>query len=173
MGSRQQPFMGAFLLPVVILIGFTMPFWPGPSLLQLPALILFNTAEALSVLFLIALPVAVYYLVIGITRRQRQHLTQSFTYLVFCLLWLLAFLLSQRLRHDAFVRAASKGAEIVQALSRYRNDKGEYPEHLEQLVPQYLDRVPDTGMLGYPAFDYRKRHNDLRQIGRASCRESA
>lgn len=32
--------------------------------------------------------------------------------------------------------------EIIKALERYRNEKGEYPEKLEELVPQYLTQIP-------------------------------
>jgi hypothetical protein len=34
------------------------------------------------------------------------------------------------------------GNTIVEALERYKLDKGEYPESLEQLVPDYMSKIP-------------------------------
>lgn len=35
-----------------------------------------------------------------------------------------------------------RGDEIVAALKQFKNDHGDYPEKLEQLVPQYLEAIP-------------------------------
>ena len=41
---------------------------------------------------------------------------------------------------------------VGQALSRYQHDRGEYPDALDQLVPFYLDRLPQckAGEFSYP-----------------------
>ncbi|WP_306589453.1 hypothetical protein [Geothrix sp. 21YS21S-4] len=49
------------------------------------------------------------------------------------------------------VRASLK--RVVDALTRYRGKRGEYPSELKNLVPDYLDRIPETPW-GHP-FLYR------------------
>jgi len=49
------------------------------------------------------------------------------------------------------VRASMK--RITDALIRYKGKKGEYPSSLQELVPEYLDQVPETPW-GHP-FLYR------------------
>jgi hypothetical protein len=76
-------------------------------------------------------------------------------------LWILAVGTASSLRHQAFVRSSRVGDQLVAALARYRTDKGEYPESLNQLMPGYRDEIPYTGMIAYPEFSYRKDRNDI------------
>lgn len=47
------------------------------------------------------------------------------------------------------VRAAMK--RLADALTRYKTKKGEYPQSMTDLVPEYLDQVPETPW-GHPFF---------------------
>ena len=53
------------------------------------------------------------------------------------------------------------GDRLVQAIAQYRNDKGEYPDSLDRLIPGYLEEIPYTGMIAYPEFSYLKDRNDI------------
>ena len=45
--------------------------------------------------------------------------------------------------------------QILLALKCFRAENGAYPEKLEQLVPQYLEKIPLSPTTDYPIF-YRK-----------------
>ena len=45
---------------------------------------------------------------------------------------------------------------LLSALGRYHGERGRYPAALSDLVPTYLPRIPYTGMMGHPDFDYRR-----------------
>ena len=53
-------------------------------------------------------------------------------------------------------RKRSKPCEI----SKRRAENGAYPEKLEQLVPQYLEKIPLSPTTDYPIF-YRKDSDDF------------
>lgn len=53
-----------------------------------------------------------------------------------------AFVARDQADRQKQVRAAMR--RIADALTRYRGKKGEYPASLQELVPEYLDQVPDT-----------------------------
>ena len=40
-------------------------------------------------------------------------------------------------------------------IEEYQRDNGGFPPALDALVPKYLDRVPYTGAVGFPEFEYR------------------
>jgi len=52
--------------------------------------------------------------------------------------------------------AAERAQPILSALARYQQDKGKYPEALNELVPDYLEAIPATGVDKYPRFYYFK-----------------
>ena len=43
-------------------------------------------------------------------------------------------------------KLAMNGEPIVDALEKYKNDHGEYPEKLSQLIPEYIQSIPATGV---------------------------
>lgn len=47
----------------------------------------------------------------------------------------------QRLSRDYTIQ---KGVALVAALEKYELERGEYPRQLEQLVPEYMDRLPKS-----------------------------
>jgi len=60
----------------------------------------------------------------------------------------------------AFNQAKADEAQIVCALERYRSARGSYPETLEALVPQYIEKLPHD-IIGGQALKYH-RTNDGR-----------
>ncbi len=59
-----------------------------------------------------------------------------------------------RIRHWAFDRLALRSAPLVSAIHSYEAEHGQPPPNLEALVPTYLPRVPRTGMMAYPDYQY-------------------
>lgn len=71
----------------------------------------------------------------------------TFRTTVFALVLLLvvvamAFFLSVRFEGDPAVTVQQPGNAIIAALQRYRSEQGSYPVSLEELVPRYLDDMP-------------------------------
>jgi len=65
-------------------------------------------------------------------------------------------------RSSAFPGLAQRLEPLIHAIEAYQHDKGDYPESLEQLVPHYLKRIPETGMAGYPHLFYERPPHDRR-----------
>lgn len=56
-------------------------------------------------------------------------------------------------RHGVTV-ISRNGAPLISALRAYQRDHGRYPERLSALVPDYLPRIPTTGLAAFPKFEY-------------------
>ena len=59
-------------------------------------------------------------------------------------------------RERVFVSLAKRSKPLISAIEQYKRDNGEYPNKLEDLVPKYLSRVPNTKIPAYPEYYYRK-----------------
>jgi hypothetical protein len=59
-------------------------------------------------------------------------------------------------RWHALEAASEQGAEIAFAVERYEAARGEYPAQLTDLVPEFLDAVPETGLRDARAYNYRQ-----------------
>jgi hypothetical protein len=57
-------------------------------------------------------------------------------------------------KHNACQTIVSRGQVLVDAISSYQQDHNSYPENLEALVPTYINKIPDTGIRGFPYFEY-------------------
>jgi hypothetical protein len=52
-------------------------------------------------------------------------------------------------------------SRLVESLGAFREEKGHYPDLLDELVPDYLASVPTPGLAGYPRFIYRREGEDF------------
>jgi len=64
--------------------------------------------------------------------------------------------LQTRAAITAYEQAIARSAPIINALDRFHTSQSDYPENLEELVPDYMTDLPDTGMAAYPAFGYSR-----------------
>ena len=62
-------------------------------------------------------------------------------------------------------KAIDRGKLIIHALVAYYKDNGVYPESLEDLIPVYLDKIPNPGLRN--GFNIRTKFHYLRLI---SCK---
>ncbi|HNO78180.1 MAG TPA: hypothetical protein PKN33_08985 [Phycisphaerae bacterium] len=62
--------------------------------------------------------------------------------------------IGRRIRTDGFQKIADRGAPLVDGIKAFIQDKGEPPESLDDLVPDYLQSIPTTGMAAYPGYRY-------------------
>jgi hypothetical protein len=59
-----------------------------------------------------------------------------------------------KFKHSACITIVSRGQVLIDAISSYQQDHKSYPESLEALVPAYIDKIPETGIRGFPYFEY-------------------
>ena len=67
-----------------------------------------------------------------------------------------------RKRTQDFHDLADRSATLVAAIQQYAEEKGAPPKSLTDLVPEYLEEIPETGMGAYPNYEY-ERGPDYRQ----------
>ncbi len=59
-----------------------------------------------------------------------------------------------RVRQAACKRICQRAEPIIQAIESYRAQEDKYPQFFNDLMPNYLDSIPGTGLRGYPYFKY-------------------
>jgi len=69
--------------------------------------------------------------------------------------------LDKAIRRTAAAQTAADQAALACALERYRLAKGQFPENLEALVPQFISRLPNDLFTGEP---YKYRRTDDAQF---------
>ena len=71
-------------------------------------------------------------------------------------LWLVTGVASANLagavRMRGMHRLAARSMPLVRAIETYHKDKGHPPNKLEDLVPEYIREVPETGLAAYPLY---------------------
>ncbi len=156
----------ALLLPLLTFVSESMCVWPAPRFLGgLAEMLVFVSAFTVFGI-LAAVPASVGFAIRGLVYWKRdgefvRNTSRSLACVVFVVLWLVAWSSAASIRHRAFVRASLIGDHIVQALADYRRIHGQYPDTLDRIVPEHLDRIPYTGMIGYQVWRYTKDRNDL------------
>lgn len=65
-----------------------------------------------------------------------------------------AFRTNENAEHTAYARAMERARPLISAISAYKAKTGHCPETLTELIPEYLARVPDTGLASVPQFKY-------------------
>lgn len=86
--------------------------------------------------------------------------TRNLSFIIFCscLIYVFTsfFILNYNghLRKQEFHRLADKSKPLVMAIHAYNDAKGRPPDKLDDLVPQYLPKIPGTGMGAYPEYVY-------------------
>ncbi len=58
------------------------------------------------------------------------------------------------IRATNLVRVIERGQPLVDAISAYQTEHGRPPATLDELVPRYIDRLPETGIGMWPEFGY-------------------
>jgi hypothetical protein len=57
-------------------------------------------------------------------------------------------------KHRACLKIVSQGQTIIDTINSYKNDNGKYPDTLNALIPKYINKIPETGIRGFPFFEY-------------------
>lgn len=152
--------------PLLFYLCQTMCVWEWPRALGELAFSLMTLSVVL-VLPILASPFVVIYYVVDafLHRKEVRHRNQSLSsagaWVSFVVLSGVAIVHGNQTRLANFARATHPGTLIIQALTNFQKDHGQYPDELAELVPKYLNSIPYTGLIAYPEFRYTKARNDL------------
>lgn len=155
---------------LILIIGATVffceifPFTDGPTCEGLRGLLFINMFLFMPVFFvgliaILYIPVALIALFFV---KNLWRLRLFLSCIVFGIAFLVAFLfmvkgydIKWKARREACERISNRGNIIIQAIESYRKQEGKPPDSLEDLIPEYLDKIPGTGIRAYPYFEYK------------------
>lgn len=80
--------------------------------------------------------------------------------LIFLVVGFGGLLLGRDIRQQGFVALAQRSRPLVSAIRDFENKFARPPDSLEQLVPEFLTSVPDTGIAAYPKYEYMTPDDD-------------
>lgn len=95
---------------------------------------------------------------------HESHRRVAGVFLCLSIAYLLGFFSSSYLgnsvRMHAFHNLASRSTPLVNAIHAYENKYGHPPKSLSALVPEFIPRIPSTGMAAYPKYEYKVGKTD-------------
>lgn len=103
-------------------------------------------------LIFVTVPVSVILLIFRKTRRVA--LFTLLASLIYPVVAIGMFRIGDWVRMHGFHKLAERSVPLVQAIHRFEDKKGCPPNSLEELIPDYLDSIPHTGMGAYPDYKY-------------------
>jgi hypothetical protein len=110
---------------------------------------------------LAAVPAFFVGLVGMLFRRVRPYAALlSLCSLVFFLSFILSLRVGDSIRMRAFARLAERSKPLIAAIRAYDQKHGRPPESLAALVPDFLPKVPATGIRAYPEYLYKVPTNN-------------
>lgn len=59
------------------------------------------------------------------------------------------------LRRAGLIKMTQNAKPLIRAIESYHVKNGQYPQQLNALVPIFINKIPHTGAVGYPKFEYR------------------
>lgn len=99
-----------------------------------------------------AIPVSIVLLFL---RRYRMTgIKMLLACVVYLIVGIIGVRLSVEIRHNGFVDLAQRSRPLVTAIQQFEMKYGKPAKNLEQLVPEFLPAVPNTGIRAYPNYEY-------------------
>jgi hypothetical protein len=148
--KRLAPLVLVLILPA---IGEPAAQWLATAPSGMPLLLEWTLLFLMMMLgAFVALPAALIYLCL------REHRRKAALAAITCLLFLASCFFGltwgKQIRMAGMAACAERSKALVDAIKRFERDHAAPPHALADLVPAYLDVVPDTGMKGYPEYNY-------------------
>lgn len=103
----------------------------------------------------LAIPIGLVLLLPARTRGKGLTLASSGA--SFLVSFLLVSWLGAGLRTRALVKTADRGATLIASIRQYEQAHGHPPPELASLIPDYLGRIPTTGLGSSPVYEYDAR----------------
>lgn len=172
-GARYQPrwFVVASVLATagsvlgMLVYGFTSKRWHSVRFLPLLIIAVFGRDALAGLFFIVAflgVPIGALY---SIVRPTRQNWLIVGHLVLAGLSAVMSIVVYAQLQKLGARRAAERGGAIIRAIHDYAAVEGALPASLADLVPRELDAIPETGMVGYPHFEYRDVRSSAEDSG--------
>lgn len=88
----------------------------------------------------------------------RRHRFPSLLWLVCCVVFMGSFIggiyLRSEVRNAQLHQVIERGQPLIDAIQAYDAKNGQPPPSLNDLVPEYIDQIPGTGIGAWPEFHY-------------------
>lgn len=88
---------------------------------------------------------------------------------IFCgivfVITLIAFGVGETMRDAAFKAITVRGGPLVAAIKQHQAKQGTPPGSLDELVPDFIPAIPDTGVGAYPKYEYVRNPNPAKYDG--------
>lgn len=157
----KKQWLQILLINLVIALIIVSPFLPGPSTLSSFTNTIYTIAQFSSMFLLIAIPMGVLATIRERTKKQKISLffllSWTVPVTVFCVSMFGAYPARNYSRKIAILNATA----IIQAIEAYYQVHQKYPDQLSDASPQFLSKVPPTGIMGIANYQYEKRENSF------------
>lgn len=135
-------------------LAWSMGFSSNPVLGQIGLFLLQLHLVAVFGLF-----IAIVVLFVGLfqlchRQRQQQGLRNASLSAVFLCCLPLGVVLGESVRHANLTRVAERSQPLAAAITAYEAKHGQPPQSLDELVPEYIDAIPSTGVGTFPNYHY-------------------
>ena len=163
--TKHSVFKKLIITSLVIAILYYMakifPYLPLPPVFELLKTPMFYGRYLFPLLIFLYLGFLIIYLVIHSILRLKENYTDVITHtplvLFICIgLFLLSFYMSKPTGNFFLNQATVKAKPLIKAINSYHKENDTFPSSLSQLVPQYIDKIPQTGMLGCREYEYSR-----------------
>jgi hypothetical protein len=137
-----------------------LPVMPGPRIASTTVAYL-SSGMSLALFYAVAGYLVAIPVLIIVSRKAPKEARRThhwFALALFCGLAavILLFRPTWDLRMWFLWKLPARAQALTAALDDYRQDHGQYPSSLGALVPDYLPRIPDTGLMADPDFYYER-----------------
>lgn len=143
----------SLLLPCFVVTGEYLSLAPAPF--GNPLLLFIEPFVVLGAVFVLLFVAPICLLVSANFTRQWKRFFKL-CLLCFCSVMMLggSIFLGRKTREVALAEFADRSAPLIQAIERFDRDTGHAPKDLDDLVPKYIARIPDTGLAQPDKYDY-------------------
>lgn len=86
--------------------------------------------------------------------RRKNFLTMFLVSALYFTSFLICIRVGVSIRMNGFSKLAERSETLVVAIKSYNEKYGKPPEELSNLVPEFMAKVPSTGMAAYPKYKY-------------------
>jgi hypothetical protein len=88
---------------------------------------------------------------------------------IFCgivfVITMIAFGVGETMRDAAFKAITVRGGPLIAAIKQFQAKNGALPGRLDELVPDFIPAIPDTGVGAYPKFEYLRKPDPAKYDG--------
>ncbi|MDF7811320.1 hypothetical protein [Hymenobacter sp. YC55] len=148
------------IIAINLIIGLIilLPFLPGPSYLSRLANTLFNLLQIGSFFGLILVPFGVFWaLQLGRKESNKRNILPILLFTVPVLVFTLSMWGADSARRLSRNVAIKNAGELIDAIDRYKEKKHQYPATIVDLVPDYINGVPNPWIMGIAGYEYERK----------------